>query len=92
MLGDDGEFNQKQMGQIHPGVRLRSAPRRITVVHVVGSQPEPGRQRSDESEHVSRQCGSTLTIDCINETCPWSGKPVQADSLALYGDDVVQPK
>ena len=22
--------------------------------------------------------------DCINETCPWSGKPVQADSLALY--------
>ena len=31
-----------------------------------------------------------LNIDnCINETCPWSGKPVQADSLALYGDDVV---
>ena len=27
--------------------------------------------------------------DCINETCPWSGKPVQADSLALYGDNVV---
>jgi len=27
--------------------------------------------------------------DCINETCPWSGKPVQADSLVLYGDDVV---
>ena len=28
--------------------------------------------------------------DCINETCPWSsGKPVQPDSLALYGDDVV---
>ena len=27
--------------------------------------------------------------DCINETCPWSSKPVQADSLALYGDDVV---
>ena len=26
--------------------------------------------------------------DCINETCSWSGKPVQADSLALYGDDV----
>ena len=27
--------------------------------------------------------------DCINETCPWSGKPVQADSLALYGGDVI---
>ena len=24
--------------------------------------------------------------DCINKICPWSGKPVQADSLALYGD------
>ena len=22
--------------------------------------------------------------DCINETCPWSGKPVQADSLTEY--------
>ena len=27
--------------------------------------------------------------DCINATCPWSGKPVQADSLTMYGDDVV---
>ena len=27
--------------------------------------------------------------DCINETCPWSGKPVQADSLALYGGEAV---
>jgi hypothetical protein len=27
--------------------------------------------------------------DCINETCPWSGKPVQADSLALYQGQVV---
>ena len=27
--------------------------------------------------------------DCINETCPWSGKPVQADSLAEYGGRVV---
>jgi hypothetical protein len=27
--------------------------------------------------------------DCINETCPWSGKPVQADSLTLYQGQVV---
>ena len=27
--------------------------------------------------------------DCINETCPWSGKPVQADSLTLYRGHVV---
>ncbi len=27
--------------------------------------------------------------DCINDTCPWSGKPVQADSLTEYNDQVV---
>ena len=27
--------------------------------------------------------------DCINDTCPWSGKPVSADSLTLYNGQVV---
>ena len=27
--------------------------------------------------------------DCINETCPWSGKPVQAGSLTEYDGHVV---
>lgn len=27
--------------------------------------------------------------DCINETCPWSGKPVQADSLTEFAGEVV---
>ncbi|HEU5481691.1 MAG TPA: glutathione S-transferase [Sphingomicrobium sp.] len=27
--------------------------------------------------------------DCINETCPWSGKPVSADSLTRYRGQVV---
>ncbi len=27
--------------------------------------------------------------DCINEVCPWSGKPVAADSLTAYKDKVV---
>ena len=27
--------------------------------------------------------------DCINATCPWSGKPVQADSLTEYNGDIV---
>jgi YHS domain-containing protein len=27
--------------------------------------------------------------DCINVTCPWSGKPVQADSLTSYDGKVV---
>ena len=27
--------------------------------------------------------------DCINEVCPWSGKPVTADSLTAYKGNVV---
>ena len=27
--------------------------------------------------------------DCINETCPWSGEPVKADSLTEYDGRVV---
>lgn len=27
--------------------------------------------------------------DCINDICPWSGKPVQADSLTRYKGQVV---
>lgn len=27
--------------------------------------------------------------DCVNDTCPWSGKPVAADSLTLYQGQVV---
>jgi hypothetical protein len=27
--------------------------------------------------------------DCINAVCPWSGKPVSADSLTLYRGQVV---
>ena len=26
--------------------------------------------------------------DCINETCPWSGDPVAADSLTTYNGHV----
>jgi hypothetical protein len=27
--------------------------------------------------------------DCVNSVCPWSGKPVSADSLTRYKDKVV---
>jgi len=27
--------------------------------------------------------------DCVNRVCPWSGDPVQADSLTLYKGQVV---
>jgi len=30
-----------------------------------------------------------LIADCINEVCPWSGKPVSENSLTLYKGHVV---
>ncbi len=27
--------------------------------------------------------------DAVNETCPWSGKPIAADALTLYNGAVV---
>jgi YHS domain-containing protein len=34
--------------------------------------------------------GSELKIDdAVNETCPWSGKPIAADSLTRYNGAVV---
>jgi len=33
--------------------------------------------------------GALDLADCINATCPWSGKPVAADSLTLYRGNVV---
>ena len=27
--------------------------------------------------------------ECVNQTCPWSGKPVSADSLTRYNGAVV---
>jgi YHS domain-containing protein len=33
--------------------------------------------------------GSLDLADCINDVCPWSGKPVAADSLTSYRGKVV---
>jgi hypothetical protein len=33
--------------------------------------------------------GTLKLEDCVNETCPWSGRPVQADSLTVYRGRVV---
>ena len=33
--------------------------------------------------------GNLRLEDCVNDVCPWSGKPVSADSLTLYKDKVV---
>jgi YHS domain-containing protein len=33
--------------------------------------------------------GEPRIEDCVNDVCPWSGKPVSADSLTLYKGQVV---
>jgi YHS domain-containing protein len=33
--------------------------------------------------------GDLRLEDCVNEVCPWSGKPVSADSLTTYEGKVV---
>ncbi len=33
--------------------------------------------------------GALDLADCVNDVCPWSGKPVAADSLTLYRGRVV---
>jgi hypothetical protein len=33
--------------------------------------------------------GDLRLEDCVNDTCPWSGEPVSADSLTRYREQVV---
>jgi hypothetical protein len=33
--------------------------------------------------------GDLQLQDCVNQTCPWSGRPVSADSLTRYRGNVV---
>lgn len=33
--------------------------------------------------------GELDIADCVNDVCPWSGKPVSADSLTTYRGKVV---
>jgi hypothetical protein len=33
--------------------------------------------------------GDLRLEDCVNQSCPWSGKPVSADSLTRYRGKVV---
>ncbi|GAA4715867.1 glutathione S-transferase [Sphingomonas lutea] len=33
--------------------------------------------------------GTPDLADCVNDVCPWSGKPVGADSLTTYRGKVV---
>jgi hypothetical protein len=33
--------------------------------------------------------GNLDLANCVNDVCPWSGKPVSADSLTTYQGEVV---
>ena len=49
-----------------------------------------GRDPLDEKRRAGDPSRGSLDIsDCVNRTCPWSGEPVQADSLTRYGPLVV---
>ena len=48
------------------------------------------RLRRCSRRKVEAMSDDTLRIeDAVNETCPWSGKPIAADSLTLYRGEVV---
>ena len=42
-----------------------------------------------ESSRPRTRSGKNTPADAINGICPWSGKPVRADSLTLYRGHVV---
>jgi hypothetical protein len=56
-----------------------------------GTDPGAARARKLRKATQEREIKvATLHLeDCINVTCPWSGKPVQADSLTRYQGQVV---
>ena len=55
----------------------------------LGHNPLEERRRT-RATLAGRTKGTFLDIaDCVNETCPWSGEPVQADSLTKYAGLVV---
>ena len=42
-----------------------------------------------EINPIQQQSGSLDVSDAVNDACPWSGNPIQADSLTLYKGGVV---
>ena len=54
-----------------------------------GPAPGNGGGLKPQSEGGPRAMRTLDISDCINETCPWSGKPVQADSLIEFDRRVV---
>lgn len=83
-------------------LRLRRAPQTglgLPASTTPDVEPEPRTDWTNRSEsaHRARACLKRMKgmmaqldiADCINETCPWSGKPVQSDSLTRCDGQVV---
>jgi hypothetical protein len=52
--------------------------------------PGPKAEHDEKDEVEQAMASKALRIeDAVNETCPWSGKPIAADSLTLYRGEVV---
>ena len=53
---------------------------------------ETRRKAGHDEKDVVEQAMSSKALrieDAVNETCPWSGQPIAADSLTLYRNAVV---
>ena len=56
----------------------------------LSGQPHPLRTNSALDRADAARANAGLPIgECVNDTCPWSGKPVRADSLMRYQGRVV---
>lgn len=74
-------------GPVRPEVnaRQRDAP---SGEFRVGNRPS--LRRSRRVSLALSQAHEPLRIeDAVNDVCPWSGKPIAADSLTLYNGSVV---
>ena len=74
-----------------PAISLAAARERARANRLAISRarnPLEENRRARRSERRDPMTGLNIA-DCINETCPWSGKPIQEDSLTECGGLVV---
>ena len=94
---DLGDKPLRGLGTVAPPA-IRTRPHHVVAVHehrgLLGlghaALPLPSFTVHDFDQRWRRDAMPALEIaDCINETRPWSGKPVQPDSLTEYNGEVV---
>jgi predicted CoA-binding protein len=67
----------------------KTAGSAIAAAALPATVPDPTEKQAKKGSGKGRKKAKLRLKDCINDTCPWSGKPVQADSLMRYQDQVV---